>query len=144
MYSRIPTRPPHPWGQRLASVPSHTDLRTGVYVPPNYSGTAIGGSGGSSADAPPPDTPPTQPATTPQAEKALPVVEVSAPTSAGTPTSMPLAGLWSAKHFPWGHGIGSEELFLLGVWLFLASEHHREDGEWPLALWLVGALLFCG
>ena len=138
MYSRTPTRPPHPWGQRLSSVPNPNDLRTGVYVPPNYSGTAIGGSGGTSTDPPPPTPPPVEtPSTPPPGEEIAPLVETSPPPS-------PLEGLLSTKHFPWGHGLGSEELFLLGLWLFLASEHHRDEGEWPLALWLVGALLFCG
>ena len=51
----------------------------------------------------------------------------------------------SASHFPFGHGIGSEEILLLAVMLlvFLSGNKDEEGGDEELLL-LLGFLIFAG
>lgn len=57
-----------------------------------------------------------------------------------------LQSLLSGNHFPFGHGLGYEELLLLGLMLFLMHEGEESDAEddRTLPLLLLGALLFMG
>lgn len=139
--------------------------RQAVYVPLNYAGTAIG--------SPPPDgvspatggvalpTPPEHPNEKAMAEavplreadepeEALPtksVGETGAPPTADRPKGQGslLSGLLSGQHFPFGHGLGYEELLILGLILFLLREGDGSEGDdLSVTLLLLGALLFCG
>lgn len=139
--------------------PSYQGSRPHLRVPPNYSGTAIG--------APPPDgVPPATdgvPLTTvpndvpstfdnPSTEvESAPVKTEALPETAETPAasaekSVSSAGLFSGKHFPFGHGIGTEELLLLGLIVFLLHEDDgkQNDSDLSMTVLLLGALLFLG
>lgn len=139
--------------------------RQAVYVPLNYAGTAIG--------SPPPDgvapatggvalaTPPELPNEKGMAE-AVPLREAdepeeALPTKSVEKTGMSptadrpkgqgslLSGLLSGQHFPFGHGLGYEELLILGLILFLLREGDSSEGDdLSVTLLLLGALLFCG
>lgn len=56
--------------------------------------------------------------------------------------------LFSRTHFPLGHGLGQEELLILGLLLFLLHEDGAEgksgDNDLAETLLLLGILLFCG
>ncbi|MGN1445650.1 MAG: hypothetical protein ACI4WV_05090 [Eubacteriales bacterium] len=56
--------------------------------------------------------------------------------------------LFSHTHFPLGHGLGQEELLILGLLLFLLHEDGAEgksgDNDLAETLLLLGILLFCG
>ena len=125
----------------------------GVYVPPNYSGTALGQE---STPTPSFDDLP-QVSNLPAQRESLSQEETSLASTAleqdgeeafvhpeGSPPSG-LGGLPGGHKFPFGHGIGYEELFLLGLLLFLGKEADtKESDDLPLTLLLVGGLLFCG
>ncbi len=65
--------------------------------------------------------------------------------STDTPTdSSPLRRLFDGSHFPFGHGMGSDEWLLLGLILFLLHESDGERGDLDETLLLLGLLLFCG
>lgn len=62
----------------------------------------------------------------------------------GIPNLIPFASARSLKnHFPFGHGIGSEELLILGIMtlLFMSDEDDTSDGE---LIMLLALLLFAG
>lgn len=62
----------------------------------------------------------------------------------GIPSLIPFASAKSLKnHFPFGHGIGSEELLILGIMtlLFMSDEDDTSDGE---LIMLLALLLFAG
>ena len=165
MYSRMPKRPYVSTSSSPATKGSERERftdRQGVYVPPNYSGTAIG-----MESQPTPhfeDLPQVSnlPQPTAEVETPTPPQTDALPPRADTPhESLPalatptlvqknesfLGGLLNSTHFPFGHGLGFEELFLLGLLLFLMHEDKdtsHEDSDLPLTLLLVGALLFCG
>ncbi len=164
MYSRFrpafdPTRRPE------------QSYRQPVYVPVNYSGIALGAppNGVSPAtdgtrlapdDLPrnevmqnnlpqnnlPHEAPAHAETGETEAEPSLPVVREAseAPKSSGAPSL--LSGLFNSRHFPFGHGIGYEELLLLGLILFLMREggEGKGDDDLSMTLLLLGALLFCG
>ncbi len=69
-------------------------------------------------------------------------------TDGDTPSSStrPGFGLLDPSHFPVGHGLGFEELFLLGLMLFLLLEarENGEKGDLEETLILLGALLLAG
>jgi len=143
MYSRMP--------RHLSTSQARQDRR-GVYVPPNYSGTAIGMDSGptprfddlpqvSNLPKPSVDSLPTE-GEQPPMEEATVVSSVASATPAN-----PLGMLLNSQHFPFGHGLGYEELFLLGLLLFLMKEKpdDAKDGDdLSLTLLLIGVLLFCG
>ena len=138
---------------------SYQGSRPHLHVPPNYSGTAIG--------VPPPDG-------VPPATDGLPLPSV--PDAESLPSDVPSshtrpssasdevlqetdhadsglsekpaspAGLFSGKHFPFGHGLGTEELLLLGLILFLLHEDEgkENDSDLSMTVLLLGALLFLG
>ncbi len=139
--------------------PSYQGSRPHLRVPPNYSGTAIG--------TPPPDGVP--PATdgvpltvvpdddlntydpAPPDNEAVsakdePVGESRDTSAASEETSALPTGLFSGKHFPFGHGIGTEELLLLGLIVFLLHEDDgkQNDSDLSMTVLLLGALLFLG
>ena len=141
MYSRIPSTPP------VGSRPASGNRPRGVYVPPNYGGTALGQEPGptpSFGDLPqvsnlprPADDPPSTPLSNEESTEESPSLPAAVPQSANH--------LWEGSHFPFGHGLGYEELFLLGLLLFLRKESETCEGDdLTLTLLLVGALLFCG
>ena len=152
MYSRSMGRIPY-----SQSRPREPSYRQNLRVPPNYSGTAIGSpppdgvspaTDGIVLPDPPPPSVPSEMGTeecSPKAEAALPVHQEVSPPTAQTAVS-PLGGLFSAHGFPFGHGLGFEELLLLGLILFLLheGESDREDSDLSMTLLLLGALLFCG
>lgn len=182
MYSRVPDRSSQ--GRPLRSRPDEArepvrhvngyhQGRQGVYIPPNYSGTAIG-----REPEPQPhfdDLPRVGELTRGipdahtlsdayESEEALERAEESeaAIVSEQTPEISPkndaslpaglFGGLTDSKHFPFGHGLGFEELLLLGLILFLLREgeedqqenKHGEGSDLHMTLLLLGALLFCG
>lgn len=155
MYSRIPRQPPRP-----AGVPSY---RQRVTPPPNYSGNAF------PAEPDPDDARPrfdglptvsTLPARDmpPASEEPVSASEqesdadCSASASADNiPTTSPDAprfALPDLSHFPFGHGLGQEELLLLGLILLLLYEGRAggsdTDSDLFLTLTLLGFLLVCG
>lgn len=160
MYSRSMGKISYPTGSRRE--PSYRrDLR----VPPNYHGTAIG--------APPPDGVPPTPGglsldpserdagldrqgvgeALPTERKPLPSETTVAANMSAEPSSDPptestgsFGGLFSGQHFPFGHGLGYEELLILGLILFLLKEDEggKGDSDLSMTLLLLGALLFFG
>lgn len=140
-----------------------------VYVPLNYAGTAIGSpppdgvapATGGVALPTPPELPnekgmaeavplreadePEEALRTRSSEKSA--EETGAPPTADRPKGQGslLSGLLSGQHFPFGHGLGYEELLILGLILFLLREGDgSEDDDLSVTLLLLGALLFCG
>ena len=132
---------------------SASNLHPGVRIPANYGGTAIG-------THPPDGVPPATDGVT------LPDVTADALSEApGTPPqpsieerqdgkraevgpappTSPLKGLLLGQHFPFGHGLGYEELLILGLILCLLREggDHGED-DLSVTVLLLGALLFLG
>lgn len=63
-----------------------------------------------------------------------------------TPASIvPTGGLFDARHFPFGHGFGFDEILLLGLILLLLHENHGGDrGDLDETVVLLGILLLCG
>lgn len=57
-----------------------------------------------------------------------------------TATNPPL----SSKHFPFGHGLGYEELLLLGLILLLSGNEEGGAQELNISQLILTALLFCG
>lgn len=160
MYSRSMGKISYPTGSRRE--PSYRrDLR----VPPNYHGTAIG--------TPPPDgVPPAagglsldpsemnvaldrrgaEGAVLTEGEP-LPSDTTAVENTSAEPSSAPatesagsFGGLFSGQHFPFGHGLGYEELLILGLILFLLKEDEggKGDSDLSMTLLLLGALLFFG
>lgn len=164
MYSRSMGRPSFSAGNGRA--PSY---HQGVRIPPNYSGIAIGAS---PPDGVPPatdglmlsqipssatDASPLEVDIQPESEtgdQSPAFVEEQSPHSepsvkakdTAQAKSSPLSGLFSDQHFPFGHGIGYEELLLLGLILFLLheGEGQGENGDLSMTVLLLGALLFFG
>ncbi len=59
----------------------------------------------------------------------------------------PARGLFDPSHFPFGHGIGSDELILLGLIALLLYENTRSGGgrgDLDETVLLLGILLLCG
>ena len=73
---------------------------------------------------------------------ALPARQAASDTVPASPS------LFSHTHFPLGHGLGQEELLILGLLLFLLHEDGAEgksgDNDLAETLLLLGILLFCG
>lgn len=169
MYSRIPRRPPV---QKPVGMPSY---RQSVTPPPNYSGNvfsndtvfpdstdlprdplgearprfdglpAVSGLTNRRGDLPPEDAPTTD--TAPDAATSVdPPMAVAHP----EPTVARSVGppLFDHSHFPLGHGLGPDEIFILGLMLLLLYEDRSssegEENDLFLTLLLLGALLFCG
>ncbi len=129
--------------------------RRPLYIPPNYHGTAMTVS---------PSSPyvelhePEAPSTSSEAvenverdhfEKSTEAEEIAREEKSDTAVSTQpnlLQSLLSGNHFPFGHGLGYEELLLLGLILFLMREGEESDAEddRTLPLLLLGALLFMG
>ncbi len=154
MYSRVPHTPR--WsGHDIRREPSY---RRGV-LPPNYSGTAFNinpapgeGTGVETLPRRPEDD------TTPRFDdlprvSSLPAArrptEEDHPTHAETvevdapPRPSGLLSLLDDRHFPFGHGIGYEEMLLLGLIFFLSKECDGE-GDLKETLLLLGLLLLGG
>lgn len=128
MYTRVPDRKS-----------SHTEIK----IPDNYSGNAFSNKEIYEEVKEPPAAPE-------KTEKAPPmqVNEIVEP----TPTKIEardksmLSALFPSKslknHFPFGHGIGSEELLILGIMsLIFFSDEKEPDGE---LIMLLAILLFAG
>ena len=154
MYSRF--QPNFGMGKRYPA-----ESRPPVYVPLNYSGTALG--------TPPDGVPPASDGVRLPSDEAVARLETPMDVSDGAlerggeeapaekdahlaadsaesrPASL-LSGIFSSRHFPFGHGIGYEELLLLGLILFLMHEggEGQGDDDLSMTLLLLGALLFCG
>ena len=143
MYSRMPD--PLVSGSR----PVGGNRPRGVYVPPNYSGTALG-----QESSPVPDfealpkvsnLPKASSEALPDRDALIPSHGEAAELSSHHSEGENRAALHGGNSFPFGHGLGYEELFLLGLLLFLRKESSPEaDDDLNLTLLLVGALLFCG
>ena len=143
--------------------PSNTGARS-IKLPENYSGNAF------SSHSPYSDMPPPTRATQPRGDvpfepplhqETESVNEHTIETFAeeerdiggsNVPESLPASSIFSSllprtdlsRHFPFGHGIGSEELLILAVMLmvFLSGNEKGEvDSEFLL---LLGLLLFAG
>ena len=112
-----------------------------IRIPEHYSGCAF-------SKAPPPEKPreepprprpiePTRPSPPPKAPP--PLLPPPSPTHKEPPplAESPLGGL--GKAFPFSHGVGFEELLLLGLILLLGQSGSDPD----MILWLA-LLLFCG
>lgn len=155
MYSRIPRQPPRP-----AGVPSY---RQRVTPPPNYSGNAFPAEPDPDdarprfdglptvSTLPARDMPPAseEPVSAPPQESGA---DCSASASADNiPAPSPDAPRFTLpdlSHFPFGHGLGQEELLLLGLILLLLYEGRAGGGDTDsdlfLTLTLLGFLLVCG
>lgn len=171
MYSRIPRQPPRPVGVPSKPASGQTVYRRAVTPPPNYSGNmfspdgvfpdgsplsaatagdlrphfdglpSVSGLSARGADRPPEEEPTEPPASVPSADTA-PVAEATEPVPAS-----PV--LLDRAHFPLGHGLGEEELLLLGLILFLLHEDRSApptdgDNDLFLTILILGFLLFCG
>ena len=80
-------------------------------------------------------------------QDAVPARPMAAPTSAAVATPVSLRhGLFDLSKFPFGHGIGFEELLILGLILFLLHESGEcEDrGDIDETVILLGLLLLLG
>ena len=146
-------------------------LRRQVKIPENYSGHAFR-EPSPYADMPPPtrlDTPPperTEKSPEPlerspgdtnnaESEKLPPIDSSPTPLQSGTSegqdgarsslfSSLLPSSLLGGDHFPFGHGIGSEELLILAIMLLVylsGEENGKPDTEFLLML---GLLLFAG
>lgn len=155
MYHRtMGTSFPRPMGVREPS------YRQSIRIPPNYSGTAVG-------ETPPEGVSPAHDGialedlsakerTVQFVEGALstdipvsdtPAAKVTDERQASVETvTSPLTALFTGHHFPFGHGIGREELLLLGLIFFLLQDRDADsaDPELSVTLLLLGILLFCG
>ena len=133
----------------------HADNRP-VQPPENYSGWAFSKQEESEPKPAPrridvakPSPPPLPPLPPKEEEPPKPSEPPAPPTPAPPPPPpkdppallAPLKGLFGGlgSAFPFSHGVGFEELLILGVILLLA----RSEGENDLILWLA-LLLFCG
>ena len=153
MYSRSTG---YPWRENSRSVSAY---RQGVRIPANYAGTAIG--------ATPPDgvPPATDGITLPEvtvkktvestakaasesegtfSRTAAELIPNPSPTATATAVS-PMAGILSGRHFPFGHGVGYEELLILGLILCLIRETGADaEEDISATVLLLCALLFLG
>ena len=154
MYSRIPQNPlggGHSFSHERSLDEGWS--KNGVYVPLNYSGTAIG-----TTELPThrfDDS--TRMSDLLEGNEIQPSLEDTDSLQGEPEVDQPSADM--AEHrresraalpltgkFLFGHGLGYEELFLLGLLMFLRGQGtDGNDGDnLPLALLLIGALLFCG
>lgn len=129
----------------------HGRLDEGIHVPENYSGCAFAEPERTQPSAPPrqievakptPTPPPPEP---PEVEKRTEEAEreTASAHEETRPTAVlsPIGGFLGplGKHFPFSHGMGFEELLLIGLILLLSQS--GVDSE--VVLWLA-LLLFCG
>lgn len=86
-----------------------------------------------------------EPSVPPDAVPAVPAAATPLPTAPTAPTSAP-RGVFDLSRFPFGHGIGFEELLILGLILFLLHESGEcEDrGDIDETVILLGLLLLLG
>lgn len=151
MYSRTPAPPPQPMG-RPSYIRSH-NMRPDFKVPVNYSGNAfpLCTSEDEGYVTLPREDPPIEvdgepvtdiedggrgePDTTAMSD--APDVAVGAERS---------GAVMNLQHFPFGHGIGFEELLLLGLIFFLLQEGEGQEnrGDLDETVLLLAILLFCG
>lgn len=165
MYSRIPRQPP---GSLPTGMPSY---RSRVTLPPNYSGNVFSRETPAQEPTEPRPTAevrprfeglpavsnlPSRAADLPDGEmhdtdERIPdaAAEEQAETAAvsARPTEVAVHSpiLLDRAHFPLGHGLGEEELLLLGLILLLLHEDGGEgENDLLLTVLLLGFLLFCG
>lgn len=168
MYSRIPRQPP---GSLPTGMPSY---RSRVTLPPNYSGNvfpretpaqepaeprptaevrprfddlpAVSNLPSRAADLPDGEVPDTGEHILDKAEEEQAEVDSVPARSTDVPAHSPI--LLDRTHFPLGHGLGEEELLLLGLILLLLHEDGGTSSEGEndlfLTVLLLGFLLFCG
>lgn len=168
MYSRIPRQPP---GSLPAGMPSY---RSRVTLPPNYSGNvfpretpvqepaeprptaevrprfddlpAVSNLPSRAADLPDGEMPNTDERVPDTAEEEKAEVDSVSARPTDVPVHSPI--LLDRAHFPLGHGLGEEELLLLGLILLLLHEDEGMSSEGQndllLTVLLLGFLLFCG
>ncbi len=142
--------------------------RQKVKIPENYSGHAFR-DGSPYNDMPPPtriDLPPTERSLTSAVEQFSPeppiepqetafeeeddshsnFESVSAPTNTKPSifSSLLPTNFASASHFPFGHGIGSEEILILAMMLLVFLSDKNGDAPDHELLLLLGLLLFAG
>ncbi len=85
-----------------------------------------------------------------RAEKeSLPASLPTAKTQVKQVAVSPLFPLFTPSHFPLGHGLGQEEIWLLGLVLFLLHENslagsHEEGSDLGETILLLAILLLCG
>ena len=122
--------------------------REEIKVPENYSGNAFRGN--IYTDIVPEQKPPEKNDGPKGAEELPAVIEATAervsarPRESGSIFSSLLPSLSSSPRFPFGHGIGTEELFILGIMLLIymsGEDDEPPDGELLLLLCI---LLFSG
>lgn len=168
MYSRIPRQPP---GSLPTGMPSY---RSRVTLPPNYSGNVFPRETPAQEPAEPRPTAeirprfddlpavsnlPSRAADLPDGEVPDPAERISdtaeegqaeATSVSARPIDVPVHSpiLLDRAHFPLGHGLGEEELLLLGLILLLLHEDGEMSSEGEndllLTVLLLGFLLFCG
>ena len=149
-------------------VRQHDSNRQGIKIPDNYSGHAFR-EPSIYSDMPPPakiDRPPTdryetQPLSQNSPTEAEDTFDVAEESLNSLPSAIPTEekatrhtdsifasllprGIASSDHFPFGHGLGSEELLILDMMLLVfLSEKEGEESDRELIL-LLGLLLFAG
>lgn len=168
MYSRIPRQPP---GSLPTGMPSY---RSRVTLPPNYSGNVFSRETPAKEPAEPRTTAEVRPrfdglpavsnlpsraadlpdGEVPDSGERIPdtaeeeQVETVSVSARSTEAAIHSPILLDRAHFPLGHGLGEEELLLLGLILLLLHEDggNPSEGENDLLLTvlLLGFLLFCG
>ena len=156
--------------------PDHAYFRDrNVQLPPNYSGSAFSFDPGSPhADSPRPPAPLPSEQTPRPDFRGLPQIgtlthgDDRQPQDAPLPAPPPVTGddsgcpppapapvpaprpsappLFDGTHFPLGHGLGQEEIVLIGLCLLLLHEGSESGSGGDLweTLLLLGALLLCG
>ena len=102
-----------------------------VRIPENYGGSFLRPNLKEEYEKCPPSTPEADNGQAGRAECEAPPPHAAAPRS--------IFPINFASHFPFGHGLGFEELFLLGLILVLA----KEEADEQMILFLI-ILLFCG
>ena len=153
MYRRTDTRPTPSMGQGVRMPSREPSYRhRHVRVPSNYSGNAFR-SDDTAESLPAEDVRPhfedlprvsNLPVTVPSEPSAdMPLDTPEEKPSEAIPASAGLRSLLDGSHFPFGHGLGYEELFLLGLMVLLLKEGDG-DGDTYETLLLLGALLLCG
>lgn len=125
MYYRPYTRRPSP----------EPEVPPEIRIPENYSGNAF-------SPHEPPAPPEPEEEHLPQEPEAVEAGETAEPQKKQEKSLLSsLLPVGLADSFPFGHGIGTEELLLIGVMLLILHGPDRGDHD---VLLLLGLLLFCG
>ena len=141
------TRSPVPFDRQRQNGRREPSYRRMSGLPPNYGGTMLRAMEPDREEPTPrfDDLPKVSDLSVPPTAEKAQETSADATTPNATPPAHPvgLFSLFDSRRFPFGHGIGYEELLLLGLIFFLAKECDGE-GDLKETLLLLGLLLLGG